>query len=173
MTISINTPGRLLFGAGTVKIDNVDVGATLGTTLFAWDMTLTQPRFHGAKGGLKGAGYISVFTPRVEVELAEIAGQHFAWMFPGLTLVSNMSSEVVSGWTPGCLGTGDYHKLEITVPRCNGKTTVITMVNAIVTSGGQLSFNDEGNPATIKLVFHGNYEPGAPTLAPFYIVNNI
>ena len=173
MTISVNTPGRLLFGAGTVTIDTFDVGATSGNTLFAWEMDLNQPRFHGAKGGLKEAGYITRFVPRVEVTLAEISGQHFAWMFPGLALASNNSSEVVSGFTPGCLDSGDYHTIVITIPRCNGKTTVITLRNGIVTSGGELTFNDEGEPASIRLVFTGNYEPATPTLAPFSIVNNI
>jgi len=173
MSLSANTPGRVIFQAGTVTIGAVDVGATMEGNVFRWEMDTAQPHFHGARGPVTELMFVYRFVAYLEVVVAELVGSNFAHAFPGLDLVSDVSSETISGWDVGCLDSADYADVVLTVTKCTGFTQVLTLYDAIVVEASEITFHDEGDPARMRLVFMATYDPADPDRAPFSIVNNI
>lgn len=173
MTVTVNTPARLVFTAGTITVGGVDVGATMEGNVFRLEKEISEPHFHGVRGPLAGGMFMSSLVPYLETTLAEITGVHIGWAIPGVTVLSNASSETISGFVPGCIATTAFKNIILTVTKCDGKTVVLTVKNAIMVDAPELSFNDEGDPVTMKMVWKGCYAAANPTVAPFTIVNNI
>ena len=173
MALTANSPGRLVFGAGDVTVGTVDVGATMEGNVFRWEMDVSQPHFHGARGPVREMMFVYRFVPYLEVVVPELIGANFALAFPGGDLSSDVSSETISDWYPGCLETTDYADVILTVTKCDGLTQVITLYDAIVIEASEITYHDEGEPARMRLVFMGTYDPADAAKAPFSIVNNI
>jgi hypothetical protein len=173
MTVTAQTPDRLVFTAGALAVGGVALGATMDGNIVRWEMDVNSPHFHGVRGPLKRGEFMSRFVPYLETTVAELIGVHFGYAIAGAGSASNASSEVVSGFVPGCFEAADYHDVVLTVTKCSGLTQIITVKDAIVTEAGEVTYHDEGEPARLRLVFRGSYSPSNPTVAPLTIVNHI
>ncbi len=173
MTVTSSTPDRLVFAAGALTVGGVPLGATMEGNVVRWEMDVNSPHFHGVRGPLKRGEFMSRFVPYLETTVAELIGANFAYAIAGASSASNASSEVVSGFVPGCFDATDYHDVVLTVTKCSGLTQVITVKDALVVEAGEVTYHDEGEPARLRLVFRGSYSYGNPTIAPLTIVNHI
>lgn len=173
MAVSADTIERLVFQAGDLTVGGVALGATMEGNVLRMEKTVSSPHFHGVRGPLMRGEFMPMFVPYLETTVPELIGLHFSYALPGATLTSGVSSEVISGWEPGCFSAADYHDVVLTVTKCTGFTQVITVKYAIMVDAAEITYHDEGDPATLRLIFRGSYSASNPTIAPLTIVNNI
>ena len=164
MAVTANTPGRIYLGAGDVTVGGTPVGATVEDTVLRWEMEQYFPDFNGVKGDVDQTGFILRAVPYLEVTLAELDAVKLAWGLPGITPTSDVSSEVLSDWIPGCKPAGQ--DLVWTGQDCDGHDITVNLYNAIVENNLELNLSDS-SITTYRLIFKGLYDPSNPTVAPF------
>lgn len=78
------TPANLLIGApGIVLLNNADIGATEGNTVFRVTQNLFSPRLNGLIGVLMGTDYKQSEMAELEVGVPEVSAAAIAALMPG------------------------------------------------------------------------------------------
>lgn len=172
MTISSDSPDRLMVDAGTLTVGGTDIGATLGGATFVVEMEQYAPKLDGVRGPAKGVRWITQEIPKLTCRLTEVQMAKVQWALPGSSLASDASSELLSDTTVGYIATGDYNDVIFTGTKPDGNTVIITVNDATATSNLTMSFTDEGL-TVYEVEFTGHYDPSDPDDAPWDIKNNI
>jgi len=170
MAVTATTPTRILLGAGDITIGVTPVGATMENTVFRVEKTEYFPKFNGVLGDVDQTGFITRLVPILEATMAEVHGWLLALGLPGITMTSDVSSEVLSDYVPGCKPAGQ--DITWTGQDCDGHDVTINIYNTIVTSNLELEFSDD-NIVAYRYTFQGLYDPANPTVAPFTMVVDI
>lgn len=83
------TPANLVIGVpGIVLVNNTDIGATEGNTVFRVAQTLFSPRLNGQTGVLLGTDYKQSEHAELEVGIPEVSAAVIAALAPGSTSAS-------------------------------------------------------------------------------------
>lgn len=170
MAVTATTPGRIYLGAGDLTVAGAVVGATLENIVFRLEIEQYFPDFNGVLGDVENTGFITRLVPHLVVTFGELIGANLIWAIPGAVLASGVSSEVVSGFVPGCKGEGN--NVVWTGTDCDGHAITITIFNAIAEGNLEMEFSDD-EITTYTIDFRGTYGAAAPTVAPFSIVIQI
>jgi hypothetical protein len=170
MALDGNSAGNIVFGAGDVFIDGVNVGATMDGNVLRWEINSTHPKFHGSRGGIVGMGWIDRFVIHLKVVFAELTIDNFINAFPGITSGSGAHTEYLNDWTPGCPNSSDYKDLVLFVEKCNDNALVIVLDNVLVTESDEVTFHDEGDVARLGMTFTAFYDVDSIDVAPFRII---
>ena len=170
MAVTATTPGRIYLGAGDLTVGAAPIGATLENIIFRLEIEQYFPDFNGVLGDVENTGFITRLVPHLVVTFGELIGANLLWAIPGATLTSDVSSEVISDFIPGCKGLGN--DVIWTGTDCDGHTVTITIFNAIAEGNLEMEFSDD-EITTYTIDFRGTYDPADPTVAPFSIVIDI
>ena len=168
MGVTTDTAARLVLGAGDLTFGGTDVGATMEGTVFRVERTLYNPDLNGVRGPLKGTVFVLEEIPFLEVTLTEITGEFIGFALPGVSVASDVSSDIVSGSDSICLSTSDYKDLILTIPKCDGTDldVIITITDALAISNLEMTWEDDGI-TTFRITFRGHYDASAPLEAPW------
>ncbi|MBU2249891.1 MAG: hypothetical protein KKD77_24305, partial [Gammaproteobacteria bacterium] len=79
MSVTHRTRERLVFGAGNITVDNVDVGATTGGAILRIVQNLYEPNFDGVEGPLKESLRRTHLAASLECTVVEIRADLLAY----------------------------------------------------------------------------------------------
>jgi hypothetical protein len=171
MTVSANTPERLIVDGGTLTVGGVDIGAIEESVTFTVEREYYSPRFIGVMGDLMESVFVMRETPMLECTVSEFQIAKLGWALPGVSLSSDSSSETMTS-SPGAISTGAYSDVVFTTKKADGKSLIITIRNAIARSELAIDFSDtETSKYTVQFV--GHYSTSEPDTAPWSIVNYV
>ena len=166
MSITATTPVNIVLGPGNLEVGGIDVGATEGPTLFRVEATRFEPDLNGALAGVVGTVYNVNEVPYMEVTVDEITAANIQLALPGISAVSDASSETISGLTGPCIAETAHKDVVLTVPICaaDGTSTlnlVVTVKNALAEGNLEMAYQKDGN-TKFKIVFKGYVSSSTP-----------
>ena len=170
--ISATTPGRLLFGAGTLSVGGTSVGATTGETAFSVERDLYFPELNGAAGKVQGTGWVVSERAILKVTVSEFTMFNIGAALPGLSWSSDASSETTLASSVGCIDSTEYVAIVWTGQDCEGDNVTLTLTQAIMTENLSVSFTD-GEEAKFDLTFEAVYTTSDPDARPWTLVIQI
>ncbi len=173
--ITGTTPEHMLYRSGSLTVNGVNIGALEGDVSFRLRKEDHIPELAGASGEIKGTRYRMAEEPTITFQVVEWQLATIARAIAGIHVSSNASSEVLgssddSSDVVGCISSTEYVTCVFTVEECDGKTSVITLWNAIADGDVELKFADKGH-LVYSITMKGTYDPADPDMRPWAIVH--
>uniref|UniRef100_A0A6M3INU7 Tail protein n=1 Tax=viral metagenome TaxID=1070528 RepID=A0A6M3INU7_9ZZZZ len=170
--ITSSTYERMVFGPGTVSIDDVVIGATKGGNQLEIIRTFRDIRPDGAKGKVKNFRYLESVEAILTVRMLEVIEEYIVYALAG----SSLSSHVITG---GDIDADTYITAVQLDAEMKGVTAAnenaeveVELSNVLVEGPFVLNLPETGE-AVIELKFHAHYsdadlatEPWAITFTP-------
>lgn len=158
-------------GAGTVWLDDEELGATRENNVFRIVQTLAAPTVNGAGGMLKRTDYHNVLPyAELEVTLLENSEALLAVMVPGASSTTVGDDTVIGPPTSRRLQDADYHKWEIRVPGISNRQLKYTILAGIATGNAEWTNSDDGAaPAGPRVTIQSRIDPSDTTANPWTI----
>ncbi len=182
MGVTESTKNRIVFGAGNLSVDGVDIGATTGKTILRVVQELYEPHFDGVLGPLEQSLHRTRLVASLECAAVEFIKPSLLEMFhPGLlTEISDilgwgegMWGEIIWGGVPSPplsieLILGSYNVVW-TGEDCDGDPITVTLENAAQIKELSVAFKDT-EETKFELKFLTTYTSDDPGHIPFSIV---
>jgi len=167
--ISSSTFERMMFGPGTVSINDSVMGATKGGSTLEINRVFRDIRPDGAKGKVRGFRYLESSEAILTVRLLELTEENVYYALAGSTL----SSHVISGGdlTPG--GTYinavqlDVEMKGVTAASENSEVEV-ELTHCLVEGPFVLNLPESGE-VVVEMKFHAHFHPDTLTTEPWTI----
>jgi len=174
--ITATTPGDMLFRAGSLTVNAVNIGALEGDVTVRFKKDDHIPELAGAAGEVTGTRFRMGLDVTVAFQVAVWQLATLARAIAGMYVSSNASSEVLGSSedvsdTVGCISSTEYVTCVFTVQQCDGKNSVFTLYNAIADGDVELKFADKGH-LVYAITMKGTYSPVDPDMSPWVWVHN-
>ena len=171
MSMTANTSGNLMLAAGaTVTIGGTDVGAMEGETSFTVDVERIFPDLFGAKGELKGTGFIIGAVAKVTTTMAETSYFQMSVLMDQLGSGSDVNSRWYGSGALGQLVSGDYQEIIVHgMSTCGGNSIRIILPYAYVSHAVNVTLVDDAI-STYEVEFTGSYDPVVPGRLPARVI---
>jgi hypothetical protein len=174
--VTTTTFDSIMIGPGAIYKDFVSVllpgtliGATLGGSKIKIAREYYSPQIDGVLGPIKGAKRLVSEIPSIETKIIEITKENFLLALPGTasTIDAIKHNKITS---LGKIIEADYKNIAI-IADIAGKADPIVFVvkNAISTEPLEIATGTGKDDIALSMTFEGNYDPEAPTIAPYEI----
>ncbi len=168
MGVTDRTRNRIVFGAGVLAVDGVDVGATTGKTILRIVQEIYEPHFDGVLGPLEESLYRTRLVASLEMTVVEIRADLLSYAMTravpiGLLLALTYTSPIILL----CMGTG--HDIVWIGEDCDGDSTTVTLENAVQLKNFEIAFTD-AEEARFGLKFLTTYDSADLGHIPFSII---
>jgi len=166
--VTDSTRNRIVFGAGTLKVDGVDVGATTDKTILRIVQEIYEPHFDGVLGPLEQSLHRTRLVASLEFIVVEIRADLLSYAMTravpiGLLLALTYTNPIIK------LCMGDGHSVIWTGEDCDGDPITVSLENAVQLKEFEVSFTDT-EEAKFGLKFLTTYDSADYEHIPFNIV---
>jgi hypothetical protein len=173
--ISSVTAANMFYKTGSLTVGGVNIGALEGDITFRVTRVYDTPALAGAAGDLKGNKYILREEAFLSCTVVEWQLSKIAKALAGIDVSSNVSSEVLGSSEDasdqvGCIDSGFYTTVVFTGTQCDGKSSTITLFNAIPDGDFEAVFRDQGH-FSFPVTFKATYDPVDPDARPWAVVH--
>ena len=172
MTISATTLNDMILDAGTVTINAIDVGATVGGSSFTVTQEVYFPELDGVRGAAKGTGKVIGETATISVNMAEVTVANLARILPTVSSDSDATSEYTKLETFGYIGATPHLDVVWAGETMNGDAIEITLQDALSQGGTEMGFTDDGE-VVYAVTFQAYYDLTAPKERCWQIMTEI
>ena len=181
MGITARTRNRIVFGAGNITVDGVDIGATTGKTILRVVQELYEPHFDGVLGPLEQSLHRTRLVASLECTAVEFQRTDLMSMFhPDFFIITGTDSWAEGMWGEICWGGAccPLQTLELCITNynvvwtgedCDGDPITVTLENAAQIKELSVAFKDT-EETKFELKFLTTYDPADPEHIPFGIV---
>jgi hypothetical protein len=171
MAVTAATPANLVVGAGDMKVDDADVGATVDDNTFRIEETIFEPdNLNGVPGMLVGTQYKQREEAIMEASMPEISADQIPLIWPGSESDGGVSPlpEIFSWDGTRRLPTTAFHDLELQIPGLDGKLFSFFCDSALNQANAEFSGQDAGLMAP-RGEFHSKWDAADLTASPHRI----
>jgi hypothetical protein len=167
--ITATTPDNLVIGAGDVKIDGTDVGATQGDNVFRIEQEIFVPDdLNGIPGTLLGTHYKVREEAVLEAGMPEISATNMPLVWPGSRSVTAAGTTTIDSTGIRRLPSTAFHDYELDVPGFT-KLFKFQVDNGLNRGNAEFSGQNAGTMSA-RVEVHSAWDPAALTASPHRIL---
>jgi hypothetical protein len=158
----------LLLDAGTLIINDADIGATEPEGTFLVEQEIYWPQLSGARADLQGTGKVIAEHAALEVEVAETALPGLLRALPTLSSASDASSEYTLALAFDSVAEASHATVYWAGRLADGRAALIRLDSALAVGGLTLGLDDAG-VSSFALTLEVHYPAATPDRRPWQI----
>jgi hypothetical protein len=170
MAVTAATPANLVVGAGDVKVDSQDVGATVDDNTFRVEEEIFEPdNLNGVPGMLVGTQYKTREEAILEASFPEISADQIPLIWPGSESDGGAGDVETFSWDgTRRLPSAAFHDYELEIPGLDGRVFSFFSDNALNQANAEFAGQDAGLMAP-RGEFHSKWDAADLTSSPHRI----
>ena len=169
MAVTANTPANLVIGAGDVRVDDADLGASKDNNAYRVEQEIYTPDLNGPLGALMGTQYKTREEAFLETTVPEVSGTILPLMWPGAEAATVLDETTIDTDGTRRVPTSAFHDWELRVPGLNGRSFSFFADNAINTENLEFEAGDETEVGP-RVAVRSTWDAAALNTSPHRIV---
>jgi hypothetical protein len=167
--ITATTPDNLVIGAGDVKVDTADVGATEGDNVFRIEQDIFTPDdLNGIPGTLLGTHYKITEDGILEASMPEVSAANLALVWPGSRSTTTSGTTTIDSTNARRFASTAFHDYELRVDGLT-KSFKFQIDNGLNRGTAEFTATNAGLMAA-RVEVHSAWDPAALTASPHRII---
>ena len=163
-SITVDTPGNIIIGAGDITRDGSPGGATMDDNEFRVEQERFVPPLNGTKWDIIGTSYISKEHAFLEFTSAETDATIFPILVPEAIGTTTLTSDDTRR-----IGTASHHDFQLSVPGLDGLVVDLYVDNALQSENAVFTAGDSSVMAP-RVVAKAFGDPADLTAAPWRVI---
>jgi hypothetical protein len=170
MAITVNTPANLVVGAGDLKVDNDDVGATADDNEFTINQEIFEPdNLNGQPGMLVGTQYKRREEAVLAATLPEISAAALALLWAGSSSAVDGDETTIDWDATRRLPTSAFKDYALVIPGLDGKEFQF-LADSALNQGNITYAGADDNIMLPRGEFHSKWSASPSARSPHRIV---